>query len=924
LEYVKRSIVFMIAFWLGWHASALIEVFPHISALYIPPGFSVAFVALFGWRFIPVVFLSAILTSSPNLLEGNFGAFSVIHSLVHAVAYGIAGCYFSQIWAKQSRRFSLNTSLTFTTLSLAASLTSAVAAYYIFSGYELVPVEALGSVFFSFWWGDFAGVMLTTPLLLTSYEFFSKPASSLKRFFGEFTADTKQSLLFISCILLPVAMRLLSYFLGIELELNLLVLVPITLIAMLFGVSSGILATLLACGSVLTLPGFYITEINNAIELQVLLGLCATSALIAGALHEDRERENETRFQANIIKTMMEGVVLVQLDSAEIVYANPKFEEMFGYEPEEMNGKPGSILNAGTEEEKELTAQTILAEINKMGGWKGEIQNIRKNGTTFWCYATVKIMNHPEYGFVAVSIHNDITDRKLAELRQKDSEDKYRDLINASPVCIHEIDLEGKITSMNPAGLKMMGVDKEESVCGLKYLDVPIADDRKRVGELMERARKGEGSSFEFKAGEGEGLMHFSSSFEPITDDDGSVIKLMGMTQNITGRKQLEQQLRQSQRMEVVGELTGGIAHDFNNLMAIMMGNLEAALDKAHRNVEFRDNIENALGAVERGAALTQQLLSFSRQQSLSPSVASVNELVADTLKFLERTLGENIKIVAEYFDDELPVYIDAAIFGNALVNIALNARDAMPGDGTLTIQTTLVELNNEVLGADREPVSGSHVLITIADTGAGIGENDLNHVLEPFFTTKEVGQGSGLGLSMVYGFVTQSNGHMHIASKKGEGTTISLYFPITDEVQEVSKGKAPFPNVHIDKKILLVEDDQLVRETTSATLVDLGYNVIEAEDGPSALDIIRELSNEIDLVFTDVVMPNNMSGVELAKMIASDHRGIKVLLTSGYPDRIADQDDIKALGVELLAKPYTRAQLAVAIEKITFDKPKE
>ena len=385
---------------------------------------------------------------------------------------------------------------------------------------------------------------------------------------------------------------------------------------------------------------------------------------------------------------------------------------------------------------------------------------------------------------------------------------------------------------------------------------------------------------------------------------------------DITERKRLEDQVRHSQKLEAVGQLTGGIAHDFNNLMAIMMGNLELAMEQVEPNAPVRNNIKNALNAVDRGAELTQHLLSFSRQQTLSPAVTDVKELVEGTLTFLERTLGEDIQIVTEHIGEAIRVNIDATVFGNALVNMALNARDAMPDGGTLAVHTATVELDGEMIGLDQEPTYGSHALIIVSDTGCGISEADLEQVMEPFFTTKEVGKGSGLGLSMVYGFVTQSNGHMSIASIEGEGTTISIYLPISDEERIDKDNEAtPLPEVNTDKTILLVEDNQLVRDTTSITLIDLGYKVIEAEDGPSALEILKHRSSDIDLVLSDVVMPNGMSGIDLAKQIAVDHPQIKILLTSGYPDKIAGQREIKSMNITLLAKPFRRAQLTEAIE---------
>ena len=401
---------------------------------------------------------------------------------------------------------------------------------------------------------------------------------------------------------------------------------------------------------------------------------------------------------------------------------------------------------------------------------------------------------------------------------------------------------------------------------------------------------------------------------------------------DITERKQLEEQLRQSQRMEAIGQLTGGVAHDFNNLMAVMMGNMEAALDFAADDAALRDHIEAALDAVGRGAVLTQQLLSFSRQQSLSPEHVDANALIADTLTFLGRTLGETITITSAFDPAPLPVQIDTAIFGNALVNVALNARDAMPDGGTLAIKTRRVDPDGVAPGGaapggaapegaapdgDGAKIRGPHVLITVTDTGSGIRAEDLDRVLEPFFTTKDVGKGSGLGLSMVHGFVRQSGGHLAVASSKGAGTTVSLWLPLSAQPDEGAAVETATAAPELDKMmVLLVEDEKQARQTTASMLSSLGCAVLEAGDGPEALAILADRGAAIDLVLTDVIMPNAMSGFDLANAIRAAHGGTKVLLMSGYPDRIADQTTIGDLGLEVLAKPYRTAQLAASIKR--------
>jgi len=518
-----------------------------------------------------------------------------------------------------------------------------------------------------------------------------------------------------------------------------------------------------------------------------------------------------------------------------------------------------------------------------------------------------------------VSVRTDITDLKNSEAKLHESEARFRASFQFSHGVATITDIEtGTFIDVNDAWLRARDFEKHE-VIGKTSAELNVwgsAEHRLEiVNELKRRGRLLNYETYAFtKTG---GIRETIINAEVLNVRGKELMFLSGS--DVTERNRLEKQLRRSQKLEAVGQLTGGIAHDFNNLMGIVMGNLEMAMEQMEPDAPLRNNIENALKAIDRGSALTQQLLSFSRQQALSPAVTDVKQLVEGTLTFLERTLGENIRIDTRHVGGESPVNIDAAVFSNALVNLALNARDAMPDGGTLTVQTTTIELTGETIGLDNKPVYGSHALITVTDTGGGISQDDLEQVLEPFFTTKEVGKGSGLGLSMVYGFVAQSNGYMNITSIKDEGTTISIYLPISDEkTVEIKSQVTPFPGTKVSLAILLVEDDQQVREATSATLIDFGHKVIEAKDGSSALNILSQNLSDIDLVLSDVVMPNGMSGIDLAQKIAVNHSHIKILLTSGYPDKIAAGGEIKAMNIELLAKPFRRAQLAVAIENAT------
>lgn len=423
-----------------------------------------------------------------------------------------------------------------------------------------------------------------------------------------------------------------------------------------------------------------------------------------------------------------------------------------------------------------------------------------------------------------------------------------------------------------------------------------------------------------YRGGSRDQIRWIMASCNFLRNMNDEVSEMVGIVQDITERKQLEAQLRQSQRMEAVGQLTGGVAHDFNNLLGVMIGNTEMLGDKIDDDENLQLHVDSLKRAIDRASALTSRLLAFSRQQPLSPKTTNIVEQISNFEDMLHGALGETISLDVRASDNLKPALVDPNQLDNALLNVAINSRDAMPDGGSLTIEVSGVTLNKDFTRSYKELTPGGYIRISVSDTGVGMSPEVQDKVFEPFFTTKEFGEGSGLGLSMVFGFIKQSNGHITVGSEKGKGTTISLYLPVArGQIVEKEAVLSPVDTIPRRKTVLLVEDDADVRETAAMLLGDLGYHVYEAEDGPSAL---RELENlktrdiPVDLLFSDIVMPHNMSGVELARKIAANHKEIGILLTSGYPDKITDQDDIKALEIELLAKPYKRAQLASALEK--------
>jgi signal transduction histidine kinase/ActR/RegA family two-component response regulator len=388
---------------------------------------------------------------------------------------------------------------------------------------------------------------------------------------------------------------------------------------------------------------------------------------------------------------------------------------------------------------------------------------------------------------------------------------------------------------------------------------------------------------------------------------------VLSVARDVSERKRLEAELMQSQKMETIGQLTGGVAHDFNNLLTVITGAIDLVVEAVEDDPAIAGLAKMIKEAAWRGADLTQRLLAFSRRQPLQPAVIDVNRLITDTTKLLKATLGEQIEIKTMLQDDLERALVDPGQLTASIINLALNSRDAMPEQGKLVIETYDVVLDEDYANANSEVTPGPYVMIAISDTGTGIPSAILPKVFDPFFTTKEVGRGTGLGLSMVYGFVKQSDGHVKIYSEEGHGTTVKLYLPKAQE-EETSPRRGHDPaNQGGTESILVVEDDALVREYVVAQLKSLGYRVTSAANAVEALSAL-EKDATIDILFTDVIMPGPMNGRQLADEAVRRMPSLKIVYTSGYTENaIVHQGRLDA-GVVLLSKPYRKSDMARTI----------
>jgi signal transduction histidine kinase/CheY-like chemotaxis protein len=386
---------------------------------------------------------------------------------------------------------------------------------------------------------------------------------------------------------------------------------------------------------------------------------------------------------------------------------------------------------------------------------------------------------------------------------------------------------------------------------------------------------------------------------------------------DITERRHLEEQFRQAQKMEAIGQLTGGIAHDFNNLLTVILGCSEAIGDQVREDSRLSKMAEMIMGAAQRGADLTHRMLAFARRQTLQPRLVNVNQLLADLESFLRRTLSADIELELIRNGEDCDATVDPSQLENAILNLCVNARDAMPSGGRLIIETSNATLDVDYAAQNPDVIVGEYILVTISDSGCGISSENIGRVFDPFFTTKEVGKGTGLGLSMVYGFAKQSQGHVNIYSELGHGTSVKLYLPhATRGCEPSNQSQTLIEDLRGSEVILLVEDNASVRDLAKSNLVDLGYQVLEATNGAEALEFIRE-HKEIDLLFTDVVMPGGLSGRQLALEACGLNPTLKVLYCSGYAENAIHHQGLLDKDMQLLNKPYTRLELGRRIRGV-------
>jgi PAS domain S-box-containing protein len=636
----------------------------------------------------------------------------------------------------------------------------------------------------------------------------------------------------------------------------------------------------------------------------------------------------------NRYRLLVEAVVdyaIYMLDADGIVTSwNPGAQRFKGYEAEEIIGKHFSAFY-GEDDRQAGLPERALEKARTEGRFESEGWRVRKDGTQFWAHVVIDPIRTPTGDILGYAkITRDLSERRLAEEALRRSEQQFKLLVQGvTDYSIYMLDPDGKVTNWNPGAQRIKGYAPEE-IIGQHFSRFYTDEDRENGAPdkaLDIAAIEGRIERDGWRVRKDGTRFWANVIIDAVRDESGRLIGFAKITRDITEQKETQRALEearealfQSQKMEAIGQLTGGLAHDFNNLLTGISGSLELMEARlAQGRIKELDRFLGvAQSSAKRAAALTHRLLAFSRRQTLDPKPTDVNRLVADMDELVRRTAGPTIEVETIAAGGLWTTLIDANQLENALLNLCINARDAMPDGGRLTVETANKWLDART-ARERDLAPGQYVTLCVSDTGSGMPKDVVERAFEPFYTTKPLGEGTGLGLSMVYGFVRQSAGQARIYSEIGEGTMVCLYLPRyhgKDEIVETEGDLTELPHAENGETVLIVDDEPAVRMLVTEVLGDLDYRAIEAQDGPSGLKIL-ETGRRIDLLITDVGLPGGINGRQLADAALALRPQLKVLFITGYAENAVVGNGHLKPGMHILTKPFALEELGRRIKNI-------
>jgi two-component system, cell cycle sensor histidine kinase and response regulator CckA len=630
-----------------------------------------------------------------------------------------------------------------------------------------------------------------------------------------------------------------------------------------------------------------------------------------------RKIAEEALRKANETSVYASPVPIIAVDTENRVTTwNPAAEGLFGWSEREVMGQPNPIIPiAEADAAAVLHRRLLLGEI--LTGV--EVGRRRRDNTAVAISLSATPLwdsNHKVRGIIG--FFTDITDRKRAEEALRRAEEKYRGIFENALEGIYQSTPEGRYISANPALARMFGFNSPQELINERH-DIAKQEHvtpQSRADFVRELENRGAIRSFEYQAFRRDGsVIWVSVSAHAARNGQGRVTHFEGSVQDVTQRRELEQQLRQMQKIEAVGRLAGGVAHDFNNILMAISSYAELLHGKLPEKDTGRKYVDEIAKATDRAASLTQGLLAFSRKQVISPKVLELNALITEQAKMLKRLIPENIELCFLPAKTLGRVRIDPGQVEQIVMNLVINARDAMSRGGKILVETCNAELDQINDGPRSAAPTETFVMLAVSDNGCGMDAETQTHIFEPFFTTKEQGKGTGLGLAIVFGIVKQSGGHVFVHSEPGHGTTFKIYLPCVDDAVQFQDPEACGISLTGSETILLVEDEDAVRESTDEYLSGNGYTVLKAKDGAEALGIARQHTQPIHLVLTDLIMPQ-LSGRELSEKIVSIHPEAKVVFMSGYSNNLLSNEQVLDSKHVLLQKPFRLTVLGKRIRE--------
>ena len=920
---------------------ALAFVNQSATAVWPPTGIALAAVLVFGTRVWPGIFLGAFITNeitagsaltslliaSGNTLEAVLGGY-----LVNRFAAGRSA--FDNGWSIS--RFIVLAGLLSTSVSATIGVTT-------LSFFRLSEWSAFWATWLTWWLGDVAGAIVVTPALVLWAANHDIRRSYRHR--GELS-------LFVAMVLVVGWL----VFVASDYPLGFLCIPICVWAAGRFGRREAATATCLfsliaVWGTAHGLGTFARDAVNDALLLlqgfmvvTSIVGLTLAAAVSGRKVAEERLRQAYAELESRVesrTKELQAAVNNLRASDARFSeaqqvanvgswewnvrggseYWSDQMYRIFGVEPGAVTPSFEAFSGFLHPDDRDIIDRTIHQAIANHRPFQCDNRIIRPDGEIRTLHVQGRVVlgeNEEVIRFVGTT--QDITDRQRAAEIVRRSERRLQTIIDTEPACVKLVSSGGVVLDMNRAGLEMIGAQSFGDIAQRAVTDLVHPDDRNRFLGMHQRACNGSPGRLEFRIIGLNGDMRWVDShavpFETFTDSGETRTAVLSVTSDVTERKRLEDELRQSQKMEAIGLLAGGIAHDFNNLLTAIGGYTELVLDSFADTDRRREELQEVAKATRRAAALTRQLLAFSRRQILQPTVMDLNEMVGDIQRLLRRTIPENIDLQLEQSATVNAVRADRGQLELAVLNLAINAADAMPHGGRLRITTATRDVDHAWARWHPPMPPGRYVCLAVCDTGVGMTPDTQARIFEPFFTTKTAGEGTGLGLATVYGIVKQSDGFIWVESELERGTTFEVYLPAAQEpiprsihapsVVEIGRGS---------HTILLAEDDGAVRRFARDVLANQGYTVVDARDGDEALAIARQYSGPIHLLIADVVMPG-LSGHDLAARLIAERPNARVLYTSGYTENVMIRAGFKH-GLATLAKPFLPADLLRKVSEV-------